>query len=95
MEVKYVACVCVCVLVAHCRNHLIREMRLIDSFGCHPHLLRHYQAWQESGHSFIQTEYCARGDLESFLQKQADAGRQVRAVWRVWQSRRLVLRLKG
>jgi serine/threonine protein kinase len=45
------------------RERLLQEIVLAKRAGRHPFLLQYHDAWQEGGHLFIRTEYCARATL--------------------------------
>ena len=36
------------------RARFVQEMRLVARVTPHPHIVRHYRAWQENGFSFVQ-----------------------------------------
>ena len=51
------------------RENYLNEVQIFKPLGAScPHILHYHRAWQENGHFYIQYEYCARGDLQSFLE---------------------------
>eukprot|EP01103_Thecamoeba_quadrilineata_P009132 TRINITY_DN18848_c0_g1_i1.p1 TRINITY_DN18848_c0_g1~~TRINITY_DN18848_c0_g1_i1.p1 ORF type:complete len:459 (+),score=64.25 TRINITY_DN18848_c0_g1_i1:77-1378(+) len=41
----------------------------LESSKPSPHCVRCYKAWEEDGHLYIQTEYCEKGTLKSYMEK--------------------------
>eukprot|EP01117_Protostelium_nocturnum_P013659 TRINITY_DN5112_c0_g1_i1.p1 TRINITY_DN5112_c0_g1~~TRINITY_DN5112_c0_g1_i1.p1 ORF type:complete len:482 (+),score=135.90 TRINITY_DN5112_c0_g1_i1:368-1813(+) len=50
------------------RNEAIREFHIGREILPHPHCLRYYNAWEEDGHLYIQTELC-KESLNSVLDR--------------------------
>ena len=50
------------------RENYLTEVQIFKRLGyaCE-HTLHYHRAWQEQGHFYIQSEYCARGNLKNFL----------------------------
>jgi serine/threonine protein kinase len=56
------------------RNILLQEIVMFKQLAAAcpkiDHIVRYYQAWQENGYLFIQTELCPGGNLRDFLEEQ-------------------------
>ncbi|GAB9464188.1 Wee protein kinase [Globisporangium polare] len=59
------------------RSILIQEIQVLQplasSVSHFEHVVRYYQAWQDSGYLYLQTELCVGGTLKDFLSSQADS----------------------
>lgn len=50
------------------RERYLHEIKAARAIPEHPHVLRYYRAWQESGHFCVQMEFCDGGSLKRLLQ---------------------------
>ncbi|CAN6674641.1 hypothetical protein TRVA0_059S00364 [Trichomonascus vanleenenianus] len=46
------------------------------------HIISLFDAWEDNGHLYIQTEYCENGNLDAFISEQGNISRLDE--WRVW-----------
>jgi serine/threonine protein kinase len=50
------------------REGYLREVNLLHMLGPHNNIIKHYRAWQEEAHFFIQMEYCV-SNLSDYAQQ--------------------------
>lgn len=64
------------------RARMKEEVLVLQHIGKHEHIIEYLDSWEDSGHLYIQTEYCENGSLDVFLR---DLGRTQRLdEFRVW-----------
>lgn len=56
------------------RENKLREVEILRSL-CHENVLGYKQHWEERGHLYIKTEFCASGSLSQYLEKVGKMGR--------------------
>jgi len=62
------------------RERAVREYKVGSSIPIHPHCLQYFEAWEENGFLYIQTELC-KESLESYLLRYVDDPVSEETIW--------------
>jgi serine/threonine protein kinase len=56
-------------------DRCLREIRAVAALPRHDNIVAQYRAWQESGHFYIQMDYCEGGSLHQLIVQASKSGR--------------------
>ncbi|KAK0720687.1 hypothetical protein B0H67DRAFT_600112 [Lasiosphaeris hirsuta] len=57
------------------RESKLREVAILKALSNSDKVVHYMDSWEQNGHLYIQTEYCAEGGLDAFLKSVGQAGR--------------------